>query len=184
MTSQQAEDLIPEAVKAYTFLLYTPSECLPKSSRGDFIRRAAVFDFLLGSANIDSTHQALQIVRTFLFRTLNFLGSWEYETNGRYLRRLMTSSAPISMVRVTEDLVQGYLLSARGLPRLSIGTNFHRRASFRAAVRGSADNLLDAIQICREQTLEGFLSKNPEAPLRSSAQLLMDIAMTELSISM
>ncbi|KAF8273762.1 Urb2/Npa2 family-domain-containing protein [Lactarius quietus] len=166
--NQHAKDQMPEAVKAYTFLLYTPSECLPKSLRGDFLRKAVVLDFLLGSATLDSTYQSLQIVRTFLFRTLNFLGSWEHEANGRYLRRLMTSSVPISAERVTEELVHGYLL-----------------ASFRAAVQGSTDKLLDAIQICKEQTFEGLLlSREPEAPLRSSTQRLMDIAMTEFSASM
>ncbi len=107
---QYAKDQMLEAMKAYTILLYTPSECLPKSLRGDFSRRAVVLDFLLGSATIDSTYQALQIVRTFLFRTLNFLGSWEHEANGRYLHHLMTSLVPISAERVTEELVQGYLL--------------------------------------------------------------------------
>ena len=108
--SQHAKDQIPEAVKAYTSLLYTPSECLPKSIRGDFLRRAVVLDFLLGSATLDSTCQSLQIVRTFLFRTLDFVGSWDHEANGRYLRHLMTSSVPISAERVTEELVRGYLL--------------------------------------------------------------------------
>ena len=153
-------DQIPEAVKVYTFLLHAPSECLPKSSRGDFVRRAVVLDFLLGSATIDSTYQALLTVRTFLFRTLNFLGSWEHETNGRYLRHLMTSPVPISTVWVTEELIQGHLLSVRAFPRHSVRTNCHHRASFRAAVRGSTDKLLDAIQICREKTLEEwFLSE-------------------------
>jgi hypothetical protein len=108
--SQHAKDQIPEAVKAYTFLLYTSSECLPKSLRGDFLRRAVVLDFLLGSASLDSTYQSLQIVRTFLFRTLDFLGSWEHEANGGYLHHLMTSSVPLSAERVTEGLVRGYLL--------------------------------------------------------------------------
>lgn len=166
--SQHAKDQILEAVKAYTFLLYTPSECLPKSLRGDFLRRAVILDFLLGSAVIDDTNQALQTVRTFLSRTLDFLGSWEHEANGRYLHHLMTSPVPISAERVTEELVQGYLL-----------------ASFRAAVQGSTDKLLDAIQICKEKALgEEFLSKNLEAPLRSSTQRLMDTAMTDFSVSM
>ncbi|KAH9075806.1 Urb2/Npa2 family-domain-containing protein [Lactarius deliciosus] len=166
--SQHAKDQILEAMKSYTFLLYTPSECLPKSLRGNFLRRAVVLDFLLGSVTIDSTRQALQIVRTFLVRTHNFLGSWEHEANGRYLRHLLTSPVPISVERVSGELVQGYLL-----------------ASFRATVQGNTDILLDAIQICREQTLEGwFLSKDIEAPLRSSIQRLMDIAMTEFSVSM
>ena len=108
--SQHAKDQMPEAVKAYTFLLYTPSECLPKSLRGDFLRRAVVLDFLRSSATLDSTYQSLQIVRTFLFRTLDFLGSWEHEANGTYLHHLMTSSVPISAERATEELVQGYLL--------------------------------------------------------------------------
>jgi hypothetical protein len=107
--SQHPKDQMPEAVKAYTFLLYTPNECLPKSTRGDFLRRAVVLDFLLGSATLDSTCQSLQIVRTFLFRALDFAGSWDHEANGRYLRHLMTSSVPISVERVTEELVQGYL---------------------------------------------------------------------------
>ncbi|KAH9005998.1 Urb2/Npa2 family-domain-containing protein [Lactarius hatsudake] len=166
--SQHAKDQILEAMKSYTFLLYAPSECLPKSLRGNFLRRAVVLDFLLGSVTTDSTRQALQIVRTFLVRTHNFLGSWEHEANGRYLRHLMTSPVPISVERVSGELVQGYLL-----------------ASFRATVQGNTDILLDAIQNCREQTLEGwFLSKDIEAPLRSSIQQLMDIAMTEFSVSM
>ncbi|KAI9445447.1 Urb2/Npa2 family-domain-containing protein [Lactarius indigo] len=164
---QYVKDQIPDAMKSYTFLLYAPSECLPKSSRSDFLRRAVVLDFFLGSVTTDSTDQAFQIVRTFLFRTLNFLGSWGHEANGRYLRHLMTSPVPISAERVTEDLVQGYLL-----------------ASFRAAVQGSTDKLLDAIQICREHTLGGrFLLNGAGAPLRSSTRRLMDTAMTEFSVS-
>ncbi|KAH9060868.1 Urb2/Npa2 family-domain-containing protein [Lactarius vividus] len=163
---QHAEDQILEATKSYTFLLYTPSECLAKSLRGDFLRRAVILDYLLGSVTVDPTCQALQIVRTFLVRTLNFLGSWEYEANGRYLRHLMTSPVPISLERVSEELVQGYLL-----------------ASLRATVQGNTDILLDAIEICREQTLGGwFLSKDLEAPLRSSIQRLMDTVMTEFSV--
>lgn len=107
---QRAKDQIPEAVKAYTFLLHAPSECLPKSLRGHFLKGAIVLDFLLGSATLDHTYQYLQIVRTFLFRTLDFLRSWEHEGSGRYLHHLMTSSVPISAERVTEELVRGYLL--------------------------------------------------------------------------
>lgn len=71
------------------------------------------------------------------------------------------------------------------LPRHSVSTECHHRASYRAAVQGSTDNLLDAIQICMEQTVEGwFLSKGTEAPLRSSTQRLMNIALTEFSVSM
>ena len=69
-----------------------------------------VLDFLLGSTVPDlSTHRALKIVRKFLARTLSFLGSWEHEASGRYLRYLMTSPVPVSIEQVTADLVQGHL---------------------------------------------------------------------------
>ena len=109
-SSHCSESQISEAVKTYTFLLYPSVECIPKSFRNDILGRAVVLDFLLGSTVTDvSTHRALKIVRTFLARTFRFLGSWEHEASGRYLRYLMTSPIPISIEQVTADLVQGHL---------------------------------------------------------------------------
>lgn len=98
-----------EAVNAYTFLLYSSSECIPKSLRNDFLKRAVVLDFLLCSNPGASMQRAIQVVRTFLVRTLNFLGSWEHEAGDRYLHYLMTSQVPISTEQVTIYLVQGHL---------------------------------------------------------------------------
>ena len=102
-----SESQLCEAVKAYTLLLYPSSECIPKSSRSDFLRRAVVLDILLGSI-ADISTRAFQVVRTFLARTLSFLGSWEHEAGGQYLHYLMTSPVPISTEQVTMDLVQGH----------------------------------------------------------------------------
>jgi len=45
--------------------------------------------------------------------------------------------------------------------------------------------MLDAIQICKTQPLGDWLSsKDPDVPLRGSAQLLMDIAMADFSLSL
>ncbi|KAI0252608.1 hypothetical protein BJV78DRAFT_324558 [Lactifluus subvellereus] len=165
--SPHSESQICEAVKAYTFLLYAPTECFPKTSRNDFLRRAVVLDFLLGSMTSASTHRALQVVRTFLAKTFSFLGSWGHEASGRYLHHLMTSPLPVSAEQVTRELVHGHLV-----------------ASFRAAVRGSTEALLDAIKICREQPLGSWLLlKDSDIPLRSSTQQLMDIAMADTSVS-
>ena len=69
-----------------------------------------VLDFLLGSTVPDvSTHRPFNIARTFLARTFSFLGSWEHEASGQYLRYLMTSPVPESIEKVTTDLVQGHL---------------------------------------------------------------------------
>ena len=109
-SSHCSESQISEAVKTYTFLLYPSVECVPKTSRNDFLRRAVVLDFLLGSTVPDvSTHRAFKITRTFLARTFSFLGSWEHEASGQYLRYLMTSPISISIEQVTTDLVQGHL---------------------------------------------------------------------------
>jgi hypothetical protein len=109
-SSHCSESLISEAVKTYTFLLYPSVECVPKTSRNDFLRRAVVLDFLLGSTATDvSAHRAFKITRTFLARTFGFVGSWEHEASGQYLRYLMTSPVPISIEQVTTDLVQGHL---------------------------------------------------------------------------
>jgi hypothetical protein len=98
-------------MKAYTFLLYAPIECFPKISRSDFLRRAVVLDFLLGSAtSVAPTHRALQVVRTVLAKTFSFIGSWEHEASGRYLHYLMTSPLPASAEQVTRELVHGHLL--------------------------------------------------------------------------
>jgi hypothetical protein len=97
-----------EGVKAYAFLLYPSSECIPKSSRNEFLKRAVILDMLLGSV-ADASIRAFQVVRTFLARTLNFQGSWEHEMGGQYLRYLMTSPVPLSTEQVTMDLVQGHL---------------------------------------------------------------------------
>jgi hypothetical protein len=112
-TKKRASGLPPEsqlweAVNAYTVLLYPSSECIPKSSRNEFLKRAVILDILLGSI-AGASIRAFQVVRTFLARTLNFLGSWEHETAGQYLRYLMTSPVPISTEQVTMDLVQGHL---------------------------------------------------------------------------
>ena len=108
--SRYSESQISEAVKTYTFLLYPPVECVPKTSRNDFLRRAVVLDFLLGSIVPDvSTYRAFKIVRTFLARMFGFLCSWEHEASGQFLRHLMTSPVPISIEQVTTDLVQGHL---------------------------------------------------------------------------
>ena len=103
-----SESQLWEAVKAYTVLLYPSSECIPKSSRNEFLKRAVILDMLFGSA-ADASIRAVQVVRTFLARTLSFLGSWEHEMGGQYLRYLMTSRVPISTEQVTMDLVQGHL---------------------------------------------------------------------------
>lgn len=109
-SSHCSQSQISEAVKAYAFLLYPSVECIPKSSRNDFLRRAVVLDFLLGSTVPDvSTHRTFNIARTFLARTFSFLGSWEHEASGQYLRYLMTSPVPKSIEKVTTDLVQGHL---------------------------------------------------------------------------
>ena len=105
-----SESQISEAVKTYTFLLYPSVECIPKASRNDFLRRAVVLDFLLGATVPDvSTHRAFKIARTFLARTFGFLGSWEHEASGQYLRYLITSPVPVVIEQVTTDLVQGHL---------------------------------------------------------------------------
>ena len=104
-----SESQMSEAVKTYTFLLYPSVECIPKTFRNDFLRRAVVLDFLLGSVPSASTHRAFAVVRTFLARTFNFLGSWEHESSGRYLHYLMTSPVPVYIEQVTMDLVQGHL---------------------------------------------------------------------------
>lgn len=98
-----------EAVKTCTLLLYPSVECIPKTFRNDFLKRAVVLDFLLGSVPGASTHRAFAVVRTFLARTFSFLGSWEHEASGQYLDYLMTSPVPISIEQVTMDLVQGHL---------------------------------------------------------------------------
>jgi len=98
-----------EAVEAYTFLLYPSPECIPKSLRSDFLRRAVVLDLLLGSDAGASMPRAFQVIRTFLARTLRSLGPWEHEAAGRYLHYLMTSPVPTSTEQVTIDLVQGHL---------------------------------------------------------------------------
>jgi len=109
-SSHCSENQISEAVKTYTFLLYPSVECVPKTSRNEFLRRAVVLDFLLGSTVPDvSTNRAFKITRTFLARTFSFLGSWEHEENRQYLRYLMTSPVSISLEQVTTDLVQGHL---------------------------------------------------------------------------
>jgi len=108
-SSHCSEGQMREAVETYTFLLYSSVECIPKTSRNVFLKRAVVLDFLLGSAPDFSTHRAFKIVRTFLARTFSFLGSWEHETSGQYLRYLMTSPVTISLEQVTTDLVQGHL---------------------------------------------------------------------------
>jgi hypothetical protein len=98
-----------EVVKTYTFLLYPSVECIPKTFRTDFLRRAVVLDFLLGSTVPDASTHRFKVVRTFLARTFSFLGSWEHEASGQYLRYLMTSPVPISIERITTDLVKGHL---------------------------------------------------------------------------
>lgn len=109
-SGSHAESQMCDAVKAYTFLLYAPTECFPKTSRNDFLRRAMVLDFLLGSMPFVSTHRALQVVRTFLAKIISFLGSWEHEASGRYLHYLMTSPLPVSAEQVTRELVHGHLV--------------------------------------------------------------------------
>ena len=108
-SGHHSESQIREAVKTYNFLLYPSVECIPKSFRNDFLRRAVVLDFLLGSAPSVSTHRAFAVVRTFLARTFSFLGSWEHESSRQYLHYLMTSPVPIYIEQVTMDLVQGHL---------------------------------------------------------------------------
>ena len=109
-SSHCSESQISEAVETYTFLLHPSVECVPKTSRNDFLGRAVVLDFLLGSTVADvSTHRAFKIVRTFLARMFGFLGSWEHDASGQYLRYLMTSPVPVSLEQVTADLVQGHL---------------------------------------------------------------------------
>jgi hypothetical protein len=78
--------------------------------RNDFLKRAVVLDFLLGSATSPSTDGALQVVRTFLSKGFSFLGSWEHEASGRYLHYLMTSPLQASAEQVTRELVHGHLL--------------------------------------------------------------------------
>jgi hypothetical protein len=102
------ESQLWEAVKAYIFLLYPSSECIPKSYRNDFLRKAVIIDILLDSV-ADASTRAFQVVRTFLARTLSFLGSWEHEAGGQYLHYLMTSPVPMSTEQVTLILVQGHL---------------------------------------------------------------------------
>ncbi|KAI9512665.1 Urb2/Npa2 family-domain-containing protein [Russula earlei] len=166
-SGHRSETQIREAVKAYSFLLYPSPECIPKSSRNDFIRRAVVLDILLGFDAKASTPRAFQVARTFLLRTLSFLGSWEHEAGGRYLHYLMTSPVPTSTEQITMDLVQGHL-----------------RAAFQAAVQGRTNVVFDAVQVCRTHPLgDWYSSKAPEIPLRSSTQLLMDIAMADFSLS-
>jgi hypothetical protein len=104
------ESQIWDAVKTYTFLLYAPAECFPKILRNDFLKRAVVLDFLLGSDTSPVTGGALQVVRTFLSKGFNFLGSWEHEASGRYLHYLMTSPLQASAEQVTRELVHGHLL--------------------------------------------------------------------------
>jgi hypothetical protein len=103
-----SDNQLREAVKAYTLLLYPSSECIPRSSRSDLLRRAVILDILLGSV-VETSIPALQVVRTFLARTLSFLGSWEHEAGLQYLHFLMTSPVPASSEQVTIDLVQGHL---------------------------------------------------------------------------
>lgn len=106
--SDLSESQAWDAVKAYTFLLYPSSECIPKSSRNDFLRRAVILDTLLGCV-ANTSIWAIQVVRTFLSRTLSFLGSWEHDAGGQYLHHLMTSPVLVSTEQVTMDLVQGHL---------------------------------------------------------------------------
>ncbi|KAI0307579.1 Urb2/Npa2 family-domain-containing protein [Multifurca ochricompacta] len=167
LSAYHTENHILEAVKAYTLLLYAPSECLPKASRNNFIRRAVILDFLLGSVSIVFARQAVQVVRTFLNRIFDLLGTWEHETSGKYLHHLITSPVPSSAEQVTGDLVQGHLVTA-----------------FRAAVRGNAEVLLGAIKFCIKQPIEGWLlSNDSDIPLRGTTQRLVDIALSEPSVS-
>ncbi|KAI0271531.1 Urb2/Npa2 family-domain-containing protein [Gloeopeniophorella convolvens] len=156
-----------EALKAYTILLYAPSEYLQKNTRNDFLRRAVVLDLLLGLDIIVSWHGALPAVRTFLARTFSSLNSWEHQTGGVYLHHLITSQAPASAEQATEDLIRGHLSVA-----------------LRAASHGSSDVIVDTIRLCRKR-LSGAQPalKEPEAPIGACARQLMEIAVADFPVS-
>ncbi|KAI0042673.1 hypothetical protein FA95DRAFT_540396 [Auriscalpium vulgare] len=160
-----------DAAEAYAFLLYAPSEYVPKASRADMLKRAVILDFILARAERKGSKptsdiQALLVVRAFLLRTFVHLGSCDHQMLHEYLQHLISSPLPTTadvgeLQQVTYDLMQ-----------------LHMRTVLRSAEKGDPAPVAKTIATLQMAPLleRDVVSHADEAVLR-----LMKIAISDFS---
>ncbi|KAI0067870.1 hypothetical protein BV25DRAFT_1876669 [Artomyces pyxidatus] len=170
--SKLAASQITDAAVACEFLLYTPKESIPKSSRGEIIKRVITLDFVLGAQripdNISAIH-ALVAVRTFLYRIFTDLGSCDHQMLHEYLRHLThwhpsgSSDVDSELFTITLDLVQIYFTTA-----------------LRAAEKGDAEAIIEVIGDIRHLPLLALSPPGQPASVQAD-QLILRLMSTLLS---
>lgn len=84
LTAEQIKD----AASAYSFLLYAPSEYIPRSARSELLKRAVALDGAVmctpvgegeGNNGIRGWEALLASIRTFLLRTFVHVGAAEHQ---------------------------------------------------------------------------------------------------------
>ncbi|KAI0690683.1 Urb2/Npa2 family-domain-containing protein [Cytidiella melzeri] len=158
------------SVVANTFglLLSTPVEYLTRKARSDLMRRAQAADIALSSASIQSDVVCVTMLREFLRRMHEFLGSVDHTIISDYLSVLMDSferlePPPDSFVSTTLELINMYL-----------------RASVKLAVNSEGILLQILDSFIQSPALNAHVGQYSGAQLRVRALVhLVDILTTE-----
>lgn len=114
---------LSSVIAVYRLLLLLPVEYMPRSSRGDFIKRGLVADDHFSHSSVDSDHastyvdQSLTILRMFLKRAVthvSYVEQSQAENMYKYLEHLLmvqnfSLQPSAAYISVTVDLIEAHL---------------------------------------------------------------------------
>lgn len=83
------EEQVKDAASAYSFLLFAPSEYVPRSARSELLKRAVALDGVVMSMPVDDDDEGVNVnmgrevllasIRTFLLRTFVHVGAADHQ---------------------------------------------------------------------------------------------------------